>query len=203
MLDVQLFSYGACPYAQRARMALIEKGIDFQLTEVDLYNKPDLFKQLSPYRKAPLMRHNGAIVYESRSIKEYIEDAFPAPAMMPRDPAMRAKARIWIDYCDSYLMPTLHKMIADRRDATQQARNIALVTKKFRFLEGGRAEKAKRRSILFGQRGQRGGCALHALHGTLPVLPRIVGRLTSRRLHAAESMVRHNARKAKPQENHQ
>ena len=135
MPDVELFSYEACPYAQRARMALIEKGIDFQLTEVDLYNKPDWFKQLSPYGKVPLVRHKNAIVYESRIINEYIEDAFPAPAMMPRDPAIRAKARIWIDYCDSYLMPALHKMIADRRDAAQQAKNIALVADKFRFLE--------------------------------------------------------------------
>jgi glutathione S-transferase len=135
MAEIELFSYEACPYAQRTRMALIEKGIDFTLTEVDLYNKPDWFKQLSPYGKVPLLRHNGQIVYESRIINEYLEDAFPQRPLLPRDPLQKAKARIWIDYCDNYLMPALHKMIADRKDATKQIENRKAVAEKFQFME--------------------------------------------------------------------
>jgi glutathione S-transferase len=135
MAEIELFSYEACPYAQRTRMALIEKGLDFTLTEVDLYNKPDWFKQLSPYGKVPLLRHNGGIVYESRIINEYLEDAFPQPPLLPKDPLARAKARIWIDYCDSYLMPALHKIIADRKDAAKQVENRKAVADKFRFME--------------------------------------------------------------------
>jgi glutathione S-transferase len=135
MAEIELFSYEACPYAQRTRMALIEKGLDFTLTEVDLYNKPEWFKQLSPYGKVPLLRHNGGIVYESRIINEYLEDAFPQRPLLPREPLARAKARIWIDYCDSYLMPALHKVIADRKDAAKQAENRKIVAEKFRFME--------------------------------------------------------------------
>jgi glutathione S-transferase len=116
-------------------MALIEKGIAFTLTEVDLYNKPAWFKALSPYGKVPLLRHDGGLVYESRIINEYLEDAFPQRPLLPREPLARARARIWIDYCDSYLMPALHKLIADRRDPAAQAKNRAAVAEKFRFME--------------------------------------------------------------------
>jgi glutathione S-transferase len=135
MAEIELFSYEACPYAQRTRMALIEKDLPFSLTEVDLYNKPDWFKQLSPYGKVPLLRHNGEIVYESRIINEYLEDAFPQRPLMPKTPIARAKARIWIDYCDSYLMPALHKLIGDRREPAKQVENRKAVAEKLRFME--------------------------------------------------------------------
>ncbi|MDX2225188.1 MAG: hypothetical protein SFV21_20695, partial [Rhodospirillaceae bacterium] len=60
---------------------------------------------------------------------------FPQRPLMPREPLARARARIWIDYCDSYLMPALHKMIADRRDPAAQAKNREIVADKFRFME--------------------------------------------------------------------
>lgn len=135
MAALELFSYEACPYAQRARMALIEKGLDFTLTEVDLYNKPDWFKRLSPYGKVPLLRHDAAVIYESRIINEYLEDAFPARPLMPSDPAARARARIWIEYCDGHLMPALHKLIGDRRNSAKQIENRKSVAEAFRFME--------------------------------------------------------------------
>jgi glutathione S-transferase len=135
MSAVELFSYEACPYAQRTRMTLIEKGVPFTLTEVDLYNKPDWFKQLSPTGKVPLLRHGADLIYESRIINEYLEETFPAPAMLPRDPGARARARIWIDYCDTSLMPALHALIGDRRNPEKQVRNRQVVREKLLFLE--------------------------------------------------------------------
>ncbi len=135
MSEIELFSYEACPYAQRTRMMMIEKNISYSLTEVDLYNKPDWWKELSPYGKVPLIRHNGDIVYESRIINEYLEEVFPEPALLPSDPMKRAKARIWIDYCDSYLMPALHKLIEDKRDEDKQKDNRETVAEKLRFIE--------------------------------------------------------------------
>lgn len=135
MAEIELFSYEACPYAQRTRMALIEKNLAFTLTEVDLYNKPEWFKKLSPYGKVPLLRHNGETVYESRIINEYLEDAFPSHRLLPTDPLLKAKARIWIDYCDARLMPALHKLIADRRESAKQIENRRAVAEAFRFME--------------------------------------------------------------------
>jgi glutathione S-transferase len=135
MSTFELFSYEACPYAQRTRMALFEKGIPYTLTEVDLYNKPDWFKALSPYGKVPLLRHGDALVYESRIINEYIEDAVPERPLLPRDPGERARARIWIDYCDSYLMPALHALIGDRRNPEKQLTNRQIVRERLLFIE--------------------------------------------------------------------
>lgn len=135
MPELELFSYEACPFAQRTRMMMIEKGIDCTLTEVDLYNKPDWWKKLSPHGKVPLIRHNGDIVYESRIINEYLEEVFPEPALLPSDPISRAKARIWIDYCDSYFLPALHKLIADKGNEEKQIENRKTVTEKFLFIE--------------------------------------------------------------------
>lgn len=135
MRNVELFSYEACPYAQRTRMALLEKGIPFSLTEVDLYNKPDWFKALSPYGKVPLLRDGDALIYESHIINEYLEDAFPERPLLPADPAARARARIWIDYCDSLLMPALHALIADRRNPEKQIKNRQVVRDRLLFLE--------------------------------------------------------------------
>jgi len=55
--------------------------------------------------------------------------------MLPQDPMKRAKARIWIDYCDSYFMPALHKLIEDRRDEGKQSENRETVAEKLRFIE--------------------------------------------------------------------
>ncbi|MBT5240667.1 MAG: glutathione S-transferase family protein [Rhodospirillaceae bacterium] len=135
MSDIELFSFEACPFAQRTRMMMIEKGIECSLTEVDLYNKPDWWKELSPHGKVPLIRHNGEIVYESRIINEYLEDVFPEPPLLPADPLRRAMARIWIDYCDTYFLPALHKLIADRQDKEKQKENRTLIAEKLLFIE--------------------------------------------------------------------
>ena len=83
MSDVEIFSAEVCPYAQRTRMVLVEKGVDFTLREVDLANKPDWFLEVSPYSKVPVIRHQGRVVYESANINEYLDEVYPEPPMMP------------------------------------------------------------------------------------------------------------------------
>lgn len=131
----ELYSFDACPYAQRSRMALIEKGLDFKLVEIDLYNRPDWWAKLSPYGKVPLLKHGDGVVYESAIINEYLEDAFPEPALLPRDPLRRAQARIWIDYCDTRFMPACHQLIQDRKDPDKQKDNLAKLVEVMQFMD--------------------------------------------------------------------
>jgi glutathione S-transferase len=135
MAEIELFSKATCPYAQRARMALIEKGLSFRLTEIDSGNKPGRFKEVSPYGKVPALRHGDAVVYESRIVNEYLDEAFPEPPLLPRTPAARAQARIWIDYCDSQLVPAMSAFLADRRDPEKQIRNREVLGQRFLFIE--------------------------------------------------------------------
>ncbi len=135
MSALELYSYDACPYAQRTRMVLLEKGLDFKLVEVDLYNRPDWWADLSPYGKVPLLKHGNGIVYESAIINEYLDEVFPETPLMPADPLQRAQARIWIDYCDSRFLPACHQLIQDRNDSEKQAGNRAKLGEIFSFME--------------------------------------------------------------------
>ena len=135
MSAVELFSYEACPYAQRTRMTLLEKGIEHKITEVDLYNRPDWWADLSPYGKVPLIKHGNAVIYESAIINQYLEEAFPAVPLMPTDPAQRAVARIWIDYCDSYFMAAAHDIIAHRKDGGKRQEAVENLAEKLEFME--------------------------------------------------------------------
>ena len=101
MSRIEIVSTKTCPYAQRSRMALVEKGIDFDYKPVDLSNKPDWFLRLSPYGKVPVVKRDNEVVFESAIINEYLDEVFPEPALMPRDPYLRAWARIWIDFANT------------------------------------------------------------------------------------------------------
>jgi glutathione S-transferase len=105
MAQIELISTRTCPFVQRSRIALAEKGVDFLFTEVNLRNKPDWFLAVSPYGKVPVLKHDGRVIYESAIINEYLEEVYPEPPLMPRDSYNRALARIWIDYCNTRLMP--------------------------------------------------------------------------------------------------
>lgn len=118
MSDVEIISSATCPFAQRTRMALIEKGIDFDLTAIDLSDKPDWFLKISPYGKVPVLRHDGAVIFESAVINEYLEEVFPERPLLPRSPVRRAQARIWIDFANVRFTPHVYKlMLAQEADA--------------------------------------------------------------------------------------
>ena len=61
MSDIEIISSATCPFAQRTRMVLLEKNINFALIEIDLEDKPDWFKEISPYGKVPVLKHDGNI----------------------------------------------------------------------------------------------------------------------------------------------
>lgn len=123
---LQLVSSATCPFAQRTRMALLEKDLPFAFTEISLDDKPDWFVALSPYGKVPLLRDGDVVLYESAVINEYLEEVFPEPALMPADPAGRARARIWIDFANVRLIPFVYRlMMAQEPDAqTRQAARL-------------------------------------------------------------------------------
>jgi glutathione S-transferase len=103
MSDIELFSMPMCPFAHRVRLVLAEKAIAYCLTEVDLSNKPQAFLKVSPYGKVPALRHGKTHICESAIINEYLDEAFPDPPLLPREPAARAQARFWIDFANSRL----------------------------------------------------------------------------------------------------
>ncbi|MGA1064090.1 MAG: glutathione S-transferase N-terminal domain-containing protein, partial [Burkholderiaceae bacterium] len=83
-----------CPFSQRCRFVLFEKGMDFEIRDVDLFNKPEDINVMNPYGQVPILVERDLILYESNIIKEYIDERFPHPQLMPADPVQRARARL-------------------------------------------------------------------------------------------------------------
>lgn len=135
MSALELYSYDACPFAQRTRMVLGEKGIEFDLHEVDVHNKPPRWKEISPYGKVPVLLHDGQSIYESAIINQYLDEAFPQPALMPATAAGRAQARIWMDYCESRFLPAAHKVLWERDQPEKHAANLTAIYEVLRFME--------------------------------------------------------------------
>ncbi|MEM8645602.1 MAG: glutathione S-transferase family protein [Pseudomonadota bacterium] len=111
---MELFTARVCPYAHRTRLALLEKGVAFEHIEEDLKNKSARFLEVSPYGKVPALVHNGQTLYESLIINEYLDETIPENPLMPSDPVLRAKARIWIHYCDAYFVGDFYAVIQNK-----------------------------------------------------------------------------------------
>lgn len=138
----EIVSSMTCPFAQRTRMALLEKGIPFSVTEISLDAKPDWFLTISPYSKVPLLRDGDAVIFESAVIGEYLEDVCPEPPLMPSDPLARSKVRIWVDFANVRFIPHVYKLLMAQEDDAQQHRAgilLAALRQMEKHLAGGDA----------------------------------------------------------------
>ena len=93
---MQLYSGTTCPFSQRCRFVLFEKGMDFEIRDIDLYNKPEDIATMNPYGQVPILVERDLILYESNIINEYIDERFPHPQLMPADPVQRARTRLFL-----------------------------------------------------------------------------------------------------------
>jgi glutathione S-transferase len=91
-------------------MVLHEKGIDFEVNEVDLSNKSEEFLSVSPYGKVPVLSVNGTSLYESNIVNEYLDEVHEAPKLMPENPEERASVRSWMAFADDYFFPSVYRV---------------------------------------------------------------------------------------------
>lgn len=91
--------------AQKVRVALAEKGLEYREHLLTLRGDqfdPEYMK-LNPAAVVPTLVHDGRPVIESSVILYYLDEAFPAPALMPADPHERAKVRLVNKLVDEYV----------------------------------------------------------------------------------------------------
>lgn len=93
----ELISFKLCPFVQRSVIILLEKGIDYDITYIDLKNPPDWFLEISPFGKVPVMRCGDTVLFESAVINEYLDETHP-PSLHPADPLLRAQNRACIEF---------------------------------------------------------------------------------------------------------
>lgn len=105
-----LYSGTTCPFSQRCRLVLFEKGMDFEIREIDLFNKPEDISIMNPYGQVPILVERDLILYESNIINEYIDERFPHPQLMPADPMMRARTRLLLFNFEKELFIHVHTL---------------------------------------------------------------------------------------------
>lgn len=97
-----LVSHVLCPYVQRAAIVLAEKGVAFARRDVDLADKPDWFRAVSPLGKTPVLLVQEHALFESAVICEYLDDVH-GPRLHPADPLERARHRAWMEFGSAVL----------------------------------------------------------------------------------------------------
>jgi glutathione S-transferase len=97
MAALTLISHHLCPYVQRAVIALTEKRVGFERIDIDLANKPEWFRAISPLGRTPVLKVGQAAIFESAVILEYLEETQDNP-LHPHDPLSRAEHRGWMEF---------------------------------------------------------------------------------------------------------
>ncbi|MGZ8290067.1 MAG: glutathione S-transferase N-terminal domain-containing protein [Telluria sp.] len=120
-----LYSGTTCPFSQRCRLVLFEKGMDFEVRDVDLFNKPEDISTMNPYGQVPILVERELILYESNIINEYIDERFPHPQLMPADPLMRARARLMLFNFEKELFVHVHVLESERAKANDKSHDKA------------------------------------------------------------------------------
>ena len=77
------------------------KNIDFEVTYINLQEKPDWFLKISPHGKVPVLLVDGTPLFESNAIAEYL-DEMVEPHLHPADSINRARNRAWTDFVPDF-----------------------------------------------------------------------------------------------------
>ena len=100
---IMVYEHPLSPYAQKVKIALVEKGVEFTTQLPDLFGGGDAeFRAASPRREVPALVDGDTTVFDSTIILEYIEDRWPTPPLLPDGAAARARVRQIEEICDTY-----------------------------------------------------------------------------------------------------
>jgi glutathione S-transferase len=144
---MKLYSMNLSPFAARARLAVYVKGLDIQIGPPDEQVRSAEYASANPIGKLPaLVLDDGAVIPESDTIIEYLEDAFPKPALLPAGAEDRAKARLIARAAELYVQGPIAKLYAQMDPATRDQAVVDAVLDEIRkgleyvnvFLGGGK-----------------------------------------------------------------
>jgi RNA polymerase-associated protein len=92
-----LYSGVNCYHSHQVRLVLAEKGVTFDVLNVDMDNPPGDLAQLNPYTGVPTLVDRDLVLYNSHIIMEYLDERFPHPPLLPVYPVSRAKSRLMMN----------------------------------------------------------------------------------------------------------
>ncbi len=104
-MTVFVYDHPLSPYAQKVKIALLEKGIEFEAplpTDLGSGALAEDFARTNPRGEVPALVDGEVRIFDSTIICEYIEDRWPDPALLPAAPAERARARMLEEVMDTH-----------------------------------------------------------------------------------------------------
>jgi RNA polymerase-associated protein len=125
-----LYSGAVDILSHRVRIVLAEKGVSYEVVNVESRTKPEDLLELNPYGSVPTLVDRELALYEPNIIAEYLDERFPHPPLMPVYPVARAKARLIIYRFDREWGPLIKKLesskINDSRAAAKELTSYLL-----------------------------------------------------------------------------
>jgi len=130
---LELYTHPMSPCAQKVRIVLAEKGLQWTKHHISLPDKQNLepsYLKLNPLGVVPTLVDNGVAVIESSLICEYLEEAYPQVPLRPADPLQRHAIRLWMKHVDNKLHPScgalqwplaMREGLLQKSEAEQQA----------------------------------------------------------------------------------
>ncbi len=115
---LKLHNFERSPFGWKVRIVLAEKKVPYEVIVPENKNESPAFARLNPFRLTPVLElEDGRTLYESTVINEYLEDAYPEPAMLPRDPYERARVRLLEDVTDQYFYKAIRGVQVSQFDS--------------------------------------------------------------------------------------
>lgn len=114
-----LYSGSNDPYSHRARIVLAEKGVTFDLYEIDVDLQVDALVEINPYNTVPTLVDRDLVLYESEIIMEYLDERFPHPPLMPVYPVARARTRLLLHRVNRDWYSLMNKILSKRTDPSE------------------------------------------------------------------------------------
>lgn len=103
-MSLVLHGYHYSVYLRIARLAMAEKGVDYDRVEIDPFAVPvpQSYLDLHPFGRVPTLVHDGFVLYETGAITRYVDRAFAGPALQPASPRALARMDQIVSVVDSY-----------------------------------------------------------------------------------------------------
>ncbi|KAG1348216.1 GST6 protein [Cocos nucifera] len=137
---VVLLDFWVSPFGQRCRIALAEKGVEYEYKEENLSDKSPLLLKMNPvHKKIPVLIHHGKPICESLIIVQYIEEVWSHNPLLPSNPYERAKARFWADFVDKKVAECGTRLWKLKGEAQEEAKKDMIEILK--LLEGELGDK--------------------------------------------------------------
>ena len=114
-----LYSGSTDPYSHRVRIVLAEKGVTFDLYEIDLAKQQELLAEINPYSSVPTLVDRDLVLYQSEIIMEYLDERFPHPPLMPVYPVARARSRLMLHRVNRDWYALMDKYLAKQGDLAE------------------------------------------------------------------------------------